>query len=165
MDVTIRPIRESDTLSIRAVALEAWNYTYRDIFDQQFIEQFVNQNYAPERILSLLPLLQSGTLSFHVAEYESKVVGFCNIGIDRQTAELYRIYLLPEYIGHGIGRRLLERGEEFLREHGIITYYCFVHKDNELGKRFYFRSGFYHVPEKDHDNEWYMEKKLTASRK
>ena len=160
-EVIVRPITESDAPNIRAVALEAWQYTYRTIFDQQFIENFVNRNYAPERILSLFPRLQAGTMYFNVAEDESKIVGFCNVGIDGQVAELYRIYLLPDYIGRGLGRRLLERGEEFLQEHGINTYSCFVHKDNEIGKRFYVRSGFQRIPDKDQDDEWYMEKKVS----
>jgi ribosomal protein S18 acetylase RimI-like enzyme len=159
----IRPIRESDVAKLRAVALEAWQYTYRHIFDQQFIEHFVNRNYAPERILDLFPRLQSGTIYFNVAEHNSRIVGFCNIGIDGQKAELYRIYLLPAYIGQGLGRKLLERGEEFLLEHGINSYFCFVHKDNELGTRFYARSGFQHIYEKDQEDEWYMQKKLISS--
>jgi len=61
-DVVIRPIKESDAPSIHAVALEAWRHTYRTIFDQQFIENFVNRNYAPEAILSLFPRIQSGAM-------------------------------------------------------------------------------------------------------
>ena len=161
MDVIIRPITEPDAPNIHPVALEAWQYTYRTIFDRQFIENFVNQNYALERILSLFPRLRSSSMYFYIAEHESRIVGFCNIGIDQPRAELYRIYLLPDYIGQGLGRRLLERGEQFLREHGINTYYCFVHKENEIGKRFYARSGFQHIPEKDQDDEWYMEKQIS----
>ena len=160
-DVTIRPITESDVPHIHPVALEAWQHTYRNIFEGQFIENFVNQNYAPKAILSLFPRLQSGTMCFYVAEHESKIIGFCNIGIDGQIAELYRIYLLPAYIGQGLGGRLLDRGEKFLLERGINTYFCYVHKDNELGKRFYVRSGFQHISQKDHNDEWYMEKRTA----
>lgn len=161
MDVMIRPLQESDATKIHGVALEAWKYTYGHIFDEQFIEDFVNRNYAPEAILSLFPRLQAGTMVFNVAEHESKLVGFCNIGIDGPVAKLYRIYLLPDYIGQGLGRRLLERGETFLLEHGLNAYFCFVHKDNEIGKRFYLRSGFEHIAENDHADEWYMEKKMS----
>ena len=161
--VTIRPISEADSPDIQAVALEAWQYTYGTIFEQQFIEDFVNRNYAPAAIHSLFPQLQAGTMYFDVAEHESRLIGFCNIGIHGLMAELYRIYLLPAYIGQGIGREFLRLGETFLLEHGISTYFCFVHQDNEIGKRFYFRSGFQHVPEKDHDGEWYMEKEISTS--
>ena len=162
-DVVIRPISESDASSIRGVALEAWRHTYRTIFDQQFIENFVNRNYVPEAILSLFPGIQAGSIFFDVAAYASKVIGFCNIGITKQGAELYRIYLLPTFTGQGIGQRFLERGEAFVVEHGIDSYACFVHKNNEIGKRFYLKSGFKHISAKDKDDEWFMEKSLSKT--
>jgi ribosomal protein S18 acetylase RimI-like enzyme len=161
--VTLRPIRESDVPNLHAVALEAWQYTYRMIFDPQFIENFVNRNYAPEAILSLFPRIQSGFMFFYVAEHKAKVIGFCNIGINKQIAELYRIYLLPTYLGQGIGRRFLELGETFVVAHGIDSYSCFVHKSNEIGKRFYLASDFKHVAEKDREDEWFMEKWLATN--
>jgi ribosomal protein S18 acetylase RimI-like enzyme len=161
-DIVFRQLKESDAPSIQAVALEAWRYTYRTIFDQQFIENFVRRNYAPEATVALLPRVHSGSMLFDVAEQESKIVGFCNIGVTEQGAQLLRIYLLPAYIGQGLGRKLLRLGEDFVNAHGISTYFCFVHKDNEIGKRFYLRSSFRHVTEKDHDDEWYMEKTLSG---
>ncbi len=161
-DVVIRSIRESDAPSIHAVALESWRHTYHNIFDKQLIENFVNKKYAVEAIASLFPLIQSGTIFFHVAEHKSKIIGFCNIGVNEQSAELYRIYMLPAFIGQGIGRRLLDLGEAFVKEHGIDSYFCLVHKDNEIGKRFYINSGFQHIPEQDKDDEWFMEKGLSA---
>ncbi|MDW8234901.1 MAG: GNAT family N-acetyltransferase, partial [Roseiflexaceae bacterium] len=76
-------------------------------------------------------------------------------------AQLFRIYLLPTYIGRGIGSGLLQRGEAFLRDQGVDSYFCYVHKDNELGKRFYLRQGFVHRAGLDRDDEWYMEKRLS----
>ena len=161
-DIVFRSIRETDASSIQNVALEAWRYTYHTIFDQQFIKNFVNRNYAPEAILALLPRIQEGSMFFYIAEYESKLIGFCNIGIHNQNAELFRIYLLPPFIGQGIGHRLLELGETFVVDHGINVYSCFVHKDNEIGKQFYLHCGFKHIPEKDRDDEWFLEKRLPA---
>jgi ribosomal protein S18 acetylase RimI-like enzyme len=121
-DVIVRPLQESDAPKIHAVALEAWQYTYRMIFDQQFIENFVKRNYAEEAIASLFRRIQSGSMFFDVAEYESRIIGFCNIGINNQSAELYRIYLLPAFIGQGIGQKMLELCEAFVIEHGINSY-------------------------------------------
>ena|SRR5215211_5706229 len=112
-EVIARPITEADVPIIHAVALEAWQYTYHEIFDQEFIETFVNQHYASEAILSLFPRLRSGTMCLYVAEDASNIIGFCNIGSHQETAELYRIYLFPSYIGQGIGRKLLEHNENF----------------------------------------------------
>ncbi len=60
--------------------------------------------------------------------------------------ELFRLYLLPAYIGKGVGRQLLERGEAFLVTQGVLHYCCFVQQNNALGQRFYLCQGFYHVP-------------------
>jgi diamine N-acetyltransferase len=146
---------------IQAVALEAWRYTYRTIFDPEFIEDFVRRNYAPEGTVSLLPRIHSSDLFFHVAEQDSNIVGFCNIGLTERSAQLLRIYLLPSHIGQGLGRKLLHLGEEFVMTHSLSSYFCFVHKDNELGKRFYLRNNFIHITEKDHQDEWYVEKVLS----
>jgi ribosomal protein S18 acetylase RimI-like enzyme len=161
-DVVIRPIRESDAPDIHRVALDAWRHTYRTIFDSQFIEDFVNRNYAPEAILRSFSGMQAGSVFFYVAEHASRVIGFCHIGIHSKGAELYRIYLLPEYIGQGLGRRFLERGEAFVAEHGLDSLACFVHKDNEIGKRFYLNSGFKHIAERDKGDEWFMQKRLSG---
>jgi ribosomal protein S18 acetylase RimI-like enzyme len=162
-DVILRPIRKDDAAELQAAALESWKYTYRDIFDSQFIEDFVHRHYAPEATLALFPQIETGSMFFHVAEHRSQIIGFCNIGSAGPIAELYRIYLTPAYIGQGIGRGLLEHGEGFLIEKGTNAYFCHVHGRNELGKRFYLRSGFTHVPEKDRGDEWYMEKRLSMN--
>lgn len=159
-EIVFRQIQGSDAPGIQGVALETWRYTYDAIFDQEFIENFVRRNYAPEVTLSLLPRIHSGNMFFHVAIQESKVVGFCNIDLTGEGAQLLRIYLLPSHIGQGFGRKLLHLGEEFVIVHGLGSYFCFVHQDNELGKRFYLRNGFQHITEKDNNGEWYMQKRL-----
>lgn len=158
--IVYRPIHTSDADAVFAVAQEAWRFTYASIFDPAFIEQFVRRNYAPDHLRALVPLVDSGALFFDVAVDADRVIGFCNIGVVVEGAQLLRIYLLPAYIGRGIGSELLRRGEAFLRDRGFDRYFCYVHKDNELGKRFYLRQGFIHRAERDQDDERYMEKRL-----
>jgi ribosomal protein S18 acetylase RimI-like enzyme len=102
---------------------------------------------------------------FAVAENETEVIGFCNIGQTQQGVELFRIYMLPEFVGQGIGGFLLSKGEQYLRKQGFSSYFCFVHSVNEVGKRFYEKQGFHHVAERDHNDEWFMEKQLPELRK
>jgi len=134
---------------------------YATNFDPAFIDQFVRTNYAPDRLSALLLLVAAQHMFFDVALDGGRIIGFCNIGATGRGAELFRIYLRPAFIGTGVGSGLLERGEHFVRTRGFPSYYCFVHKDNELGKRFYLRQGFRHLPGSDQDDEWYMEKTLS----
>jgi ribosomal protein S18 acetylase RimI-like enzyme len=159
--IVYRSLRTSDVDAVFVVARDAWQFTYATIFDPAFIDQFVRTNYAPERLRALVPLVEAHQMFFDVALDADQIIGFCNIGLAARAAELFRIYLRPSYIGCGIGSTLLERGEGSMRTRGFPTYYCFVHKDNELGKRFYLRHGFRHRPESDQNDEWHMEKQLT----
>ncbi len=63
--------------------------------------------------------------------------------------ELFRIYLLPEYIGKGTGRRLLLRWEEFLSERGVRKYAVYIHSKNKIGKDFYRKNGLIRAKELD----------------
>lgn len=155
-----RSFEASDAEGVFATAKEAWHFTYANIFDTAFIDSFVQANYAPERLVRLVPQIEAGQMFFQVALDSSTVIGFCHIGITQPGAELFRLYLRPAYIGRGIGHTLLQNGETFLRSRGYSSYSCFVHKDNERGKQFYLRHGFQHRSEYDHDDEWYMEKRL-----
>jgi ribosomal protein S18 acetylase RimI-like enzyme len=158
--MVLRALQETDVQAVYEVALAAWHATYKDLYPAEFINNFVQTNYAPAGLLRLVPRIQAGHQFFHVALSQSSVVGFCHIAETRHGMELLRIYLRPSYIGQGIGRALLQQGEVFIQAQGYSTYFCFVHKENDLGKNFYVRNGFTHVSEKDGEEEWYMEKRL-----
>ena len=54
-----------------------------------------------------------------VLEDAGKIIGTGGIGcLDEKTAELKRIWLLKEYRGLGLGRKLVESLLEFARSHG-----------------------------------------------
>jgi ribosomal protein S18 acetylase RimI-like enzyme len=159
--ISYRALRTEDAEAVFDAAWEAWRFTYATIFDPVFVDQFVRTNYAPDRLRALVPAVAAQQMFFDVALDGDRIIGFCHIGVTPRGAELFRIYLRPAYIGMGVGSRLLERGEHLLRTQRVSSYHCFVHKDNDLGKRFYLRQGFQHVPGSDRDDEWYMEKVLS----
>ncbi len=113
--------------------------------------------YSDKSFDVILPRVETRESWFDVALDGRRVVGYANGG--RRTRpwgspfrkaqvrnlrlgwELFRIYLFPEYIGKGIGRRLLLRWEAFLRQNGVRGYTVYVHSRNKMGKDFYRRSG------------------------
>jgi hypothetical protein len=54
-DLTYRPFTADDATAVYQVALEAWRYTYRAIYDAAFIASFVHTHYAPGRLAALVP--------------------------------------------------------------------------------------------------------------
>ena len=66
--------------------------------------------------------------------------------------ELGRTYLLPGYIGKGVGKGLLDRWEQFLRRKKARRYFVSYNARNRLARDFYRRNGFARAREYDDGN-------------
>jgi ribosomal protein S18 acetylase RimI-like enzyme len=131
-----------DVKQVQLVALKAWKFTYRKIYSTKSIERYVSSYYSDQRFKERLPRVRKGFDWFFVALDGKRVIGYSHIGRGRIGWELLRIYLLPQYIGKGIGKKLLQLGEAFLKRKKARTYFVTSHKRNRLGIEFYLRNGF-----------------------
>lgn len=80
-----------------------------------------------------------------VADDDGRVVGMLAI----KPGELEQLYLAPDRLGEGIGRRLVDLAKE--RSPGGLSLWTF--QVNERARRFYERNGFRAVQFTDGDNE------------
>ena len=125
--------------------MEGWRWAYRGLLPDGFLgrlsvedrERMWREGFA-----------EPGERVAWVAERDGRVVGFCVTGpsedadADRRTAEVYAIYLLPEVVGTGVGRRLFEHAVEDLRRRGFRAATLWVLEANERARRFYERAGW-----------------------
>jgi GNAT superfamily N-acetyltransferase len=157
--ITIERANAEDSDEIRDVAYQSWRAAYHDIFTLEFINDFFACNFTDERLVNAI-------LSdiFLVASDGDRIVALAHAGTRDSTTTLFRLYALPSYWRSGVGGKLLDALEAEFRTHNIDTYQCFVLSMNEIGKHFYLKRGFMRAPERDHDDEWCMVKKLTADR-
>lgn len=161
-DFTFETAAEADIAGIQFTAEESWRATYRGIFPDAFIDQFLANAYSKE---SLTRAIKNPRTPFLVAKEDGvAVVAFCQYGpsLSGEDMELYRLYVDPDYWRLGLGGRLLEMLESDLRAKGVSRYFCYVHALNEVGKAFYLKRGFVHEATRDKsaDQEWCMEKTL-----
>ena len=126
------------------------------------IQRFVSERYSTESFEKyVFRSIRKANSQFYVATDKGKIIGYSNAGRGDWGWELYRIYLLPEYIGKGIGKKLLQLSEDFLRSKKADKYHCYVYKKNKVGLDFYKRNGFVKLKGKDKNkNEICLEKKL-----
>ncbi len=141
--IRYRRLVEGDVKQVQSVALRAWKFTYGKIYSTKSIERFVSRYYSDQMLKErILPRVRKGFDWFSVALDGKRIVGYSHIGRGRVGWELFRIYLLPKYIGIGVGKKLLQLGEAFLKRKKARRYFVTAHKRNRLGIRFYLRNGF-----------------------
>ena len=126
------------------------------------INRFLSDRYSEKYFeRKIFPAIERGDSQFQLATDNGKIIGFSNVRRHRSTWELERIYLLPEYIGKGVGKRLLLLGERFFRKKRARKFHAYVYVKNERGIEFYLRNGFVRVKHKHKDRaELCLEKSL-----
>ena len=131
----IRPGRPEDAEAVARVQIQTWQAAYAHALPR---EQLMRLS-ADDRVdmWRRLPPV--------VAEVHGEVVGFVSVGASRDEdadGELYAIYVHPTHWGTGVGRALIERGEEQLRDLGHSEAVLWVLDDNPRARRFYEVAGW-----------------------
>lgn len=140
--VTIRPARVEDAEAIANVQMKTWQSAYTSIFPADRLADLDQElEIRVERWKSILTDAER-VLVAYVAESGGRVIGFANAGEQIKAnfphdAELFAIYLLPEYHGKGIGRRLFTAAADQLRKLGFSSLLLWVLVDNLSSRGFY----------------------------
>jgi ribosomal protein S18 acetylase RimI-like enzyme len=161
--VRYRRLTARDVRQVQSVAIRSWKFTYAGIYSIKTIERRVSSDYSDLSFARrVLPRVRRGVDWFYVAFDGNLLIGFSYIGRGRHGWELIRLYLLPEYVRKGIGKKLLRLGENFLRRKNVTVYVVFAHARNRHGIEFYLRNGFTRVSSKDVGGEVCLEKNFRT---
>ena len=141
-NTTMRPARFEDAEAIAIVQIKTWQAAYAEIFPEGnliTLNQELDQRI--ERWASILSSKERQSANF-VAEVDGRVVGFANGGRQLKAeyphdAELFAIYILPEFHGKGIGRRLFTAAADELQNMGFKSLLLWVLADNLSSRGFY----------------------------
>jgi GNAT superfamily N-acetyltransferase len=131
----IRPATPEDAEAVARVHVETWRAAYAHALSAEGLASLsVTQRAEIHR--------RSPPV---VAEVDGEIVGFVSVGpgSDPDTdGELYAIYVLPDRWGGGVGRALMQAGEDRLRELGHQHAILWVLEDNPRARRFYEAGGW-----------------------
>lgn len=140
--VAVRDARQEDAPAISRVARASWGETYRDIFEPDFIEDFLERAYSVPALEQAVERVAERPGSvFLVAERNGEIVGYLQFGEGQRGPELFRVYAHPDHYGTGVGSVLLGTLHERIRGR-VASYVLDVHSRNVRGRAFYDRNGF-----------------------
>ena len=94
------------------VHVKTWKISYKGIIDQNYLNS-LNLKQREEFWKNILQVPNRKSQIYVLLNNQDQVIGFYSIGESREkeydfTHELWGIYILPEYQGHGLGRFMFE---------------------------------------------------------
>ncbi|SEM68103.1 GNAT family N-acetyltransferase [Lihuaxuella thermophila] len=133
----IRKANPSDAEEIARVHIKSWQTTYRGIVDDEVLDNFD----LGERVELWNRILTHRSIVYVAEHAEGNIVGFASGGKERSDdypydGELYAIYLLQEYQGQGIGKKLASAVLGELKQQGMTSALVWVLAENPA-RRFY----------------------------
>lgn len=146
MTERIREAVPKDAAAIAGIHVRAWQDAYRG----QLTDEYLDGLTVEDRLEQHRRTLEEPRPDWRtwVADEAGRIVGFAVTGssedadADARTGELYAIYLEPDRVGTGLGRRLFEHAVGDLRERGFTVATLWVLETNERARRFYELAGW-----------------------
>jgi len=146
-NVTVREASADDVAPIQHVARATWHAAYGDVLSAAAIDEQVDEWYRDDVVAEAV---ESDDVVYLVASEDGNVVGFTSAGPseqvadagDEDVAQLYTIYVAPDYWREGIGSRLFDAVLDRLRERAFDAVRICVLEGNDVGRAFYEAHGF-----------------------
>lgn len=138
--IEIRPFQKTDDLlAVSNIYEQSWKYAYRGIIPDEYLDGIPSGQWASG-------LNVSGRHSFLLFD-NNKLLGtssYCKARMDDMNGcgEIVSIYLLPEAMHKGYGKKLMQTVISELERMGYQKVYLWVLEKNISARRFYERFGF-----------------------
>ncbi len=145
MDISIRQAAPEDAAAIAEMHIASWHAAYTGIVSQAWLDSR-NLDESSERWKNNLSGPADQKQITFLAFKGDFLVGFATAGQSRSEAysdyaELWAIYVRPQYFGKGVGRVLFNRCAAYVQEIDYKNMFVNVLFDNDLARKFYERIG------------------------
>lgn len=135
-----------DAPQIAQIHVKTWQYAYKG----QISDSYLDSLSIEKRTKGWKKQIQNAKEKDHifVAEINGRIVGWCTAGASRdkdamkEVGELQGIYIDPNYIGKGIGSKLVKHALNRLRQEGYKTVTLWVLETNKNTRMFYEKKGW-----------------------
>ncbi|MGN0413467.1 MAG: GNAT family N-acetyltransferase [Lachnospiraceae bacterium] len=138
-----------DRMIISKIYEESWKYAYKGIIPQHYLDSIPEGRWVSNidnPLWKTLVCIDNGKIVGTSSFCKSRFVQF------RDCGEIISIYLLPEYMGKGYGKVLMESIISELKKQGYKNLFLWVLEDNIRARHFYEQFGFLQADDFLEDN-------------
>jgi len=142
MDYVIRLANEKDCKELSKLKHMVWNETYRGIYSDEKIDNYDYEKNTEK----FLNIISNSNIELYVVEDKGRLVGYMDCGFPYRPYKNYKqeiglLYLLKEYQGKGIGRKLFDMASNKIKENGYKEFFVSCNKYNNGAQKFYKKMG------------------------
>lgn len=146
MGSSIRDATAEDISGIQRVAERGWTATYGDFLTETAIETILDDWYAPDQLEASI----TAENAVYLVAGTDEIVGYASAApTENGEAQLYAIYVDPDWWNDGVGTELLDSIVERLTVDDIERLRVEVLAENRVGVSFYESRGFERTAERD----------------
>jgi len=139
-EITLRNWTREDFSIVKNILLQTWKNTYTFIPTEDILTHF-EKHYSEDRLIEILndPFSQG-----IVADVNSVPVGWLKLFEDHINKKFFvsSLYVLPEYQGFGLGKKLLNEAYKIAKEKHFSKVWLGVMKQNVKSLEWYKNLGF-----------------------
>jgi ribosomal protein S18 acetylase RimI-like enzyme len=143
----IRYARAEEITKISAVMKQSWIYAYRGIVNDAYLSTLQDDHWVDFFSTGM----KDEANAYLTAEIDGRIVGLCVVSPSKykqfpDDAEIVTLYLLPEYIGKGLGFGLYHFAKDVMQQRGYAHCVLGVLPQNKRAVDFYKKAGFVKTP-------------------
>jgi ribosomal protein S18 acetylase RimI-like enzyme len=140
VEITIRNWTKEDFSIVKNILLVTWKNTYTFIPEEDILSHF-EKHYSEDRLIEILNDPFSNGI---IAEVNSVPAGWLKLFEDHINKKFFvsSLYVLPEYQGFGLGKKLLNEAYRIAKEKQFSKVWLGVMKQNTKSLEWYKNLGF-----------------------
>ena len=140
LEITIRNWTKEDFSIVKNILLVTWKNTYTFIPEEDILTHF-EKHYSEDRLIEILNDPFSEGI---IAEVNSVPAGWLKLFEDHINKKFFvsSLYVLPEYQGVGLGKKLLNESYRIAKEKQFSKVWLGVMKQNVKSLEWYQNLGF-----------------------
>ena len=146
-DIDVQQMKLSDLEILHGFCCDVYSQNFYNHWDDDGLEQYINKVFGVD---TLKRELSDKNIQYYMAFINHEPAGFMKInlfsnlpGLDSQACiELDKIYILPQFKGKKIGKRLLDVAFDAAKYHKKEIFWLSVIDTNEEAISFYEKAGF-----------------------
>ena len=150
MQISIRPFGDNDIKTLVDISRETFVQSHGHSANPEAIKNYLDTQFT-SKILS--DAVQDSRIYYSKIVVDEVLAGYTKLILNEghphtelhPIAKFERVYLLKDYHGLGLGKKLLEHNISLAKKHEQKALWLYVWTENEKGIKFYNKHGFQRI--------------------